>query len=324
MTFTPIEELKQFGKRRRLTEADRKRLANYGIKRPKRRDNSPSEISINDMDIKINGAKPGARPATGDDDVALIPTSSQSMLLDRESLGELHAWATGVAEANTSPLLSTSVLPSNADYLSQSQFTSAEFPISNTIALDNTWAFNGITIPNQHEGLIETLPASSPYNSISQPGSLVNSKFTIDDQVIAEQQGLLNIRPTIPESHHIPEKDITARLFLPPRSPTTQSVSSTLRSPWLPRPKCNIQRFADQRPEMASAFLPRTYFNHDSFRYPETDLRPTYTDQQVPSSMKVYGQSIIVGGNVSVEQADESPRSIGRTGKYLGFRCIIL
>ena len=94
MKFTTVDELERFGKRRKLTHADHKRLASTGgrpfqsilstlpQRRPVRR--SPSEVEmVKGMDICINTHVPKQTPI----DTMESPThpwSSQTMLLDSE------------------------------------------------------------------------------------------------------------------------------------------------------------------------------------------------------------------------------------------------
>lgn len=319
MTFTPPEELEQFGKRRRLTEEDRKRLGNYGrrvqapesaIAHQRRRDDSPSEISIADMNIKINGANPGAQPASADEGTTFINTSSQPMLLDHESTQEPRTrHEEGLLETWLNQLSSTSARPSSSDgYLSPSRPKSTDLPISNMIARYSTRRSCDITSPKQQDS-IETLSASNHSNPTSQLGSPAKRQFTLDSQVLAQQEGLLNIHTTIPETQHISENSNSARLFFLSRSPITQFTSSGHPSPWLPRPKCSIQRFNEREPRGFSSFITKSYSNHDKF---QTDLRPDNTENRFASPMTIYGQSIAFGGNGSIEKSDESPRTIWR------------
>lgn len=322
MTFTPPEELERFGKRRGLTEADRDRLGNYGrriqapelaIPHQRRRDGSPSEISVADMNIKINGVNPGAQLATTDEDTALINTSSQPMLLDRESTQEPRSrHENGLLETWLSQLSSTSVRPSSSvGYLSPSQSKSADLPISNMIARYNTRRFTDI-ISTKQQGSIETLSTSSHSNPTSQLESPVKRQFTLDSQVLAEQEGSLNIHTPVRETQHISENNNSTRLFFSSRSPTTQFTSSNQPSPWLPRPKCSIQRFAEPEPRGVRRFITKSYPNHDRYRHFETDSKTGSADHQFASPMTIYGQSIVFGESGSVEQANESPRTIWR------------
>ncbi|KAJ5135041.1 uncharacterized protein N7515_004319 [Penicillium bovifimosum] len=92
IAFTPIEEIERFGKRRRLNEKDRSRLAatnNHGstffeLPKPQRRLRNPSSVidTIEDIRIEMNG-----RPVAQSNDssgMVLNSMSSQSMLLDHE------------------------------------------------------------------------------------------------------------------------------------------------------------------------------------------------------------------------------------------------
>ncbi|KAB8217231.1 hypothetical protein BDV33DRAFT_142051 [Aspergillus novoparasiticus] len=95
MTFPPLEEVAQFGKRRKLTEADRRRLDKsdnqvfrgegplfrYGF----RKNETLSEIgTIDGLEIRINGKNAGVDQVPAFEDIQQSNLSSQSMLLDRE------------------------------------------------------------------------------------------------------------------------------------------------------------------------------------------------------------------------------------------------
>jgi hypothetical protein len=93
ITFPPPEELAQFGKRRKLTDADRRRLDKTDhrasraevvplFRRACLRDATPSEVGTNEgLEIRINGKRAGGSAAGG---LREYNVSSQSMLLDRE------------------------------------------------------------------------------------------------------------------------------------------------------------------------------------------------------------------------------------------------
>lgn len=93
LSFTSVEEVERFGKRRKLNDKDRKRLVaanNNGstfferLRPPKRGRNSSSVIDTIEEDIqfKING-RPVAR-SNDSSGVVMNSMSSQSMLLDHE------------------------------------------------------------------------------------------------------------------------------------------------------------------------------------------------------------------------------------------------
>ncbi|EIT78848.1 hypothetical protein AO1008_06488 [Aspergillus oryzae 100-8] len=93
MTFPPLEE--QFGKRRKLTEADRRRLDKsdnqvfrgegplfrYGF----RKNETLSKIgTIDGLEIRINGKNAGVDQVPAFEDIQQSNLSSQPMLLDHE------------------------------------------------------------------------------------------------------------------------------------------------------------------------------------------------------------------------------------------------
>ncbi|KAE8167247.1 hypothetical protein BDV40DRAFT_295831 [Aspergillus tamarii] len=98
ITFPPLEELAQFGKRRKLTEADRRRLdkpdnqVSRGegplFRRGFRKNETVSEIgTIDGLEITINGKKAGVDQVPAFEDTRQSNRSSQPMLLDREETG---------------------------------------------------------------------------------------------------------------------------------------------------------------------------------------------------------------------------------------------
>lgn len=88
LVFTSGEELERFGKRRRLNENDRKRLADDGppfsaLPRNRARNSFSVIETIEEIQIEING-RPVVHPR--DSSGAINHLSSQSMLLDHEGL----------------------------------------------------------------------------------------------------------------------------------------------------------------------------------------------------------------------------------------------
>ncbi|KAJ5561280.1 hypothetical protein N7535_004254 [Penicillium sp. DV-2018c] len=97
IAFTPVEEIERFGKRRRLNERDRSRLAStnnpgftfFELPKRQRRIRNPSSVidTIEDIQIEMDG-RPVGRPVAQSNDssgVVLNSMSSQPMLLDHES-----------------------------------------------------------------------------------------------------------------------------------------------------------------------------------------------------------------------------------------------
>ena len=341
MTFTPVAELERFGRRRRLTESDKKRLANYHgnlqatelvMGRARRRDDTPSQITNDDVDIRINGIRPGESPARRGGNVTSDYTSSQPMLLDRNVTSpvdhsrtrEPYTWNARKPGTKPSLLLSTSVQPSSSRLGSmQSRSTPVGLPILNTgtqhntqiltdsplqeslnFVPDSTQIFFDSFIPQQEDFPKTHSPSCSP--NIHPQQDPPTRRFTIDDQFLAEQEGLLNISPSsIPETEILHTHTNTPTQLLQPRSPTL-SISSNQQSPWLPQPKCNIQRFTGRRSSSFGTFDTGKSFNQTGFLGYGTEQRLDSTEQQFTSPMTIYGQSIILGEDGSVDQIEES------------------
>ncbi|RJE21132.1 hypothetical protein PHISCL_06537 [Aspergillus sclerotialis] len=346
MTFTPIEELERFGKRRRLTEADKKRLTNYYgslqapeliMGRARRRDDTPSQAANDDVDIRINGIRAGESPARRNGNITSNYTSSQPMLLDRNSTSpenyprtqEPYTWDDRKPTTKPSLLLSTSSKLSSSRLASmQSRSTPDELPILNTrqhntqiltdshilqhsphIIQDSTQMSFDSFIPQQEDFPESHSPSNSPNHTPQQDPPI--RRFTIDDQYLAEQEGLLNISPTtIPETKNMHTHTVSPTELLQPRSPTL-SISSNQRSPWLPQPKCSIQRFTGRRNNALGTFFTGKIFNQNGFQDFETEQRLNSTEQ-IKSPMTIYGQSIILGEDGSVDQIEESVHAMWR------------
>ncbi|KAE8143206.1 hypothetical protein BDV38DRAFT_277232 [Aspergillus pseudotamarii] len=128
MTFPPLEELAQFGKRRKLTEADRRRLdkpdnqVSRGegplFRRGFRKNETLSEIgTIDGLEITINGKKTGVDQVPAFEDTQPSNRSSQPMLLDREEtvLQELSR-ASMVSNVISEDMLTSEYSPAILDY----------------------------------------------------------------------------------------------------------------------------------------------------------------------------------------------------------------
>ncbi|KAE8380581.1 hypothetical protein BDV26DRAFT_257305, partial [Aspergillus bertholletiae] len=96
ITFPPLENLARFGKRRKLTEADRRRLLDKSddqvsqwktpvFWREFQKDETSLDIeTINGLEIKVNGKAAGVDQVPKFEDIQQSNLSSQPMLLDRE------------------------------------------------------------------------------------------------------------------------------------------------------------------------------------------------------------------------------------------------
>lgn len=306
MRFTPTGELEGFGKRRRLTEADRNRLANCGTKPPvpeaavvhqSRREASPGIDAIGDMDIRINGA-----PARKDEDIRLSSSSSQPMLLDRESPcleHESHRQNDRCANTNLGQL-STSVQPSTSllSALSPSPSPVTELPPFSPIAQD-TGRFIDSPFSGQRllPELRETSPAPISSSYVTQSIESPIRRFTIEDQVLAEQEGMLDISSTIPETQHISrqsdEGSRPTRLHMQTQSLGGQSSAGNQHSPWLPQPTRNIRRQVDREADSTSDFVAaRSRYDQSHFLHVEPESVADAAEQYT-SPVKIFGQSVI-------------------------------
>lgn len=365
MTFTPLEELERFGKRRRLTDADRRRLASsntrlftpeFTIPRARQREDTVSEAgAVGDMDIRINAHRSDARLIKkGSQGVSLNNESSQPMLLDREESehpaqdsGAKTSWSR-TNRRRTSSRSSCSLLTSdkasacsNYSKRASSQFL---YPASESPAIS----------PSSRNRSTETCidGYSTGYRQYSERSSGCRSesrfhdfpfqqqaqyiptqrRFTIDDQVLAEKEGMLNIssdvlgqRSTtttttqhtsppqkqdqvVPNRHrmdYIPLEN-KSKSGLQVLTTDMQSSSSTTNqfSSWLPEPRYHIQRSLkpERKPKLATGSGSGSWVSSFPNKLSRSQYHENPTSspadrasvgRQSTSPIKIYGQSIV-------------------------------
>ncbi|GIC87308.1 uncharacterized protein Aud_003692, partial [Aspergillus udagawae] len=219
ISFTPVEEFEHFGKRRRLTEADRTRLATMEhravpselnkSRRAPRQDISSDRLGIEGLEIKINGWLCHAR---GD-----IPKkrhenfSSQPMLLDREVSGGPDQGrdpsAQPYSDAKASVREDSDNKPLYCQKESGDHKSSTHSVITPRSRLSESVITNPIASSRNDSGLIQTPeflgqdfgPSTSTslrYHDSNRvhhsSGSIIQNHFTIDDQIAAEKERCLN------------------------------------------------------------------------------------------------------------------------------------
>lgn len=308
MRFTPIEELEGFGKRRRLTEADRNRLADYGrrpaapdiaLLRQRRREYTPGVDKAGDMEIRINQA-----PARKDEDIG-PSRSSQTMLLDCESpylehilrLQNNRDTHTNPGQVSASVHRSTSLLST----LAPTSPVTELLPFSPIAQDDDIGRFTDGSIFGQRLSpeLLEKSPASTSPSYAFQPVDPPIRRFTIDDQVLAGQDGLLNASSTVPEARHMSRQSGEGRgstsLFMRTQSPARQSSASMEHPPWLPQPSYSIRRPVNREvkdtSDMVTSKVSQGRYDQNHFAHVSPNLIAS-TTEQFTSPLKIFGQSV--------------------------------
>ena len=131
--------------------------------------------------------------------------------------------------------------------------------------------------------------------------SPVKRRFTLDDQVLAEQEGRLKIGSFAPNSQSLHCRSQRTTNYTTSRSPPTQSQYS----PWLPQPKQNIHRSETRELAGASAFLAADSDHRlidGQLRRFQAESSANITTHSLSSPTKIFGQSVIAGGTAGVEQ----------------------
>lgn len=228
MTFASAAQREMVGKRRKITADDQRRRAAPAAKvfspefhttlRKRTRRNTSSEIStLEDISIRIDGYRPNSSLRHDNQKLAYSQESSESMLLDREEAvynnrlmdtrnQTNHRGARSLIPGR--PSIASDTSPSDVRGLGHldthrlsSRFASS-IPFStpsrllSTDRLTNTarseYRNSGSPRVNYSEFLGQTQPRSS--SPISHTNELpVRRRFTLDDQVLAEREGRLNI-----------------------------------------------------------------------------------------------------------------------------------
>ncbi|PLN85827.1 hypothetical protein BDW42DRAFT_201824 [Aspergillus taichungensis] len=236
ISFAPVEETGRFGKRRRLTDSDRKRLSSHQPRpeetqiswKSQYKDNLSEVGTIEKLEIRINGQRPNAgRVSCQLADKAL--TSSQPMLLDSEPLNtplgddsNKHLWEDRVL----SPFMDQESIP----FDSPSLYTTSKGGTSPSIE-------EHVLPPKRH--------------------------FTLDDQLIAEKEGRLDILyhppngdlPRVANHQHSPPHEKKANR----QDQATGDTQSSSGNHWLPNPRYTIQRAPTRHQQPTSRSRPSRY-----------------------------------------------------------------
>ncbi|GFF83951.1 hypothetical protein IFM47457_06315 [Aspergillus lentulus] len=215
ISFTPVEEVEQFGKRRRLTEADRTRIAAVEhravpseftkSRRAPRQNITSDRLGIEGLEIKINGRRCHA----GEDILKERHEnlSSQPMLLDRD----VSVRPDQGSDPSVQPYSDAKAWSAREDSVDRSLYCQkkSEDPKSSIHSmttprsrLSEAAIPDRITSSRNHSRLIQTTgflsqdfgaSISTPWrhhdsNRVHQSsGSIIQNRFTIDDQIAAEK-----------------------------------------------------------------------------------------------------------------------------------------
>lgn len=258
IVFASVEETERFGKRRRLNDTDRKRLSAGCGNRPfprlaksrqQGRDIPPHDTTLDQIQIQING-RPTGHHSSDSQALSTNNASSQSMLLDyeepvisypsggdNESINPRNPWTDNSNRLSLQPSYARS--PSS---FPRPRAGTPSTPISEGVeSVDQDFS----RIPH-----LGRLAANSPLRhrrmeldrSVCQSSIAANSplpirrRFTIDDQVLAEQMGrdiaLASVRrPDREPSRSPPSTLIASPTLLQPDALSCDTFS------WLPRPQ---------------------------------------------------------------------------------------
>ncbi|KAI9934363.1 hypothetical protein ASPWEDRAFT_181493 [Aspergillus wentii DTO 134E9] len=339
MAFTSATELEGFGKRRKLTEADRRRLASsssrsvlppeIGLFRGKHRDYASSGIeTVEDIDIRINGLRPGARSVNGSQSLSRDNGSSQPMLFDSEEsirLNESSAkescggnYKSGTKLASSQLLLTSDRGSSPLDCpkpISQASPSRIESLISRYISQGHN--ADGDQYSKEH---IEVPSSLSRSSSIYYPPEAVRKRFTIDDQALEELQKqnnpTFNTFETQTTNYNQPSQQQPENLFssqmgqqFPFDQNTTsqeigqvadtQSCSSNQCSGWLPEPRYNIQRLMSSHDiNLGTQPAPNPHNGTPFHAGPWTSTMK----RQHASPITVFGQSVTLDDNGAIDE----------------------
>ncbi|PLB40678.1 uncharacterized protein BDW47DRAFT_100638 [Aspergillus candidus] len=282
ISFAPAEETGRFGKRRRLTDSDRKRLRSHQSRpgethvvwKSRQEDNLSDAGTINKLDIRFNGQRPHAgRMSSQLADKGLA--SSQPMLLD------------------SGPLDTPPENDRNGQLWGDRPLS--PFPGRESLRFDS---------PNLYSP--SSRGTSPPIEEQVLPP---RRHFTLDDQLIAEQEGRLNIlhysHPPTEDLHHVdnyhysPPQETEANR----QDQTTGDTQSFSGNHWLPNPRCTIQRALRSKAPLSTPSTTRSTLYDPALQANPT---PTTTNQQV-SPPTIYGQPIISLDQVTARNTSPLP-----------------
>ncbi|RAK94136.1 hypothetical protein BO79DRAFT_223220 [Aspergillus costaricaensis CBS 115574] len=323
--FPPVEALQKFGRRRKITNDDRERLGSsvlrpkltYG---PKHRRGAESEESIQDLDIRINGQPVGASypgfhgPPTD--------ATSQSMLLDQESPPTtpkplVHKYVCENVGVRSSVgdrswiLDSSSILP-----LSVSSSDRRLSTLGNSIVRGSDYFVDNSTGKEQFQVTgSEPLQSADTSPKVQEVGTPIRRRFTIDDQILAEEEWMKAAYGTSLErdgystAHKFSQSLLNPELSSPTANDSrrqiseqeSMSTSSTLNHSsygWLPEPRHNIQRFISQRTDKGQIDKVPSESRLCGTRLAPLSRKPT------TSPLIIFGQSVDLDGVLFAKQRE--------------------
>ncbi|RAL01851.1 uncharacterized protein BO80DRAFT_501383 [Aspergillus ibericus CBS 121593] len=317
--FPPVQALREFGRRRRITDDDRERLRSSvsrtrSIPNTKRSQDAVSDIgSIQGLDIRINGRPVGADRSRTD---RSQPVSSQSMLLDREESTPAKGTAF-IPETDRDNIIRRSSFDQRSWILGSSSVSLlCSSPTGKLSTLDDSIHSSQYMIDesrhkdqlgDRKEGLLQ-----SDSNSETSPATPVRRRFTIDDQILAEQEGRFKpYNASLGTIRYGGSQQFESPFSLRGSSQGLESshrtahestgTSSTLNHSghgWLPEPRHNIQRSISRTDRTVTDFEPYAPRVHGGQSQLST------TAQQATYPMKLYGQSVILDGNQFTSHVD--------------------
>ncbi|GKZ67670.1 hypothetical protein AnigIFM50267_002156 [Aspergillus niger] len=334
--FPPAEALRNFGRRRKITNDDCERLGSSVLRpkltyRPKHRGGAePVTEGIQNLDIRINGQPVGAYyprcngPSTD--------TTSQSMLLDHESAPTMpkppvHEYVCENIGVGSSVVEGSRILGSSS--VSPLYVSSSDGGLSlrsNFMVQGSDQSIHESKGKEQLEvrGL-ELLQSADASPEVQEAWTPIRRRFTLDDQIRAEEER--KAKAAYDTSLEIDDCS-TAHLFLRgPFNPRlsssaassgwqrgsmqdSMSTSSTLNHSsygWLPEPRQNIQRLISQRPDEGDIDVP------SGSRQRSTRLAPPRTAiKQITPSLVIFGQSVDLDSGLfakHIEHGDEQQQA---------------
>ncbi|PYH89104.1 hypothetical protein BO71DRAFT_118091 [Aspergillus ellipticus CBS 707.79] len=315
ITFPSAEEVRKFGRRRKITEDDRERLGTSSLRRKaptihkKPRDAASEMEAIRGLDIRINGRRIGADHMSTKQ---TQPTnvSSQSMLLDLEESGFPNG-ETLIRELGHGN-------PGRGDTYSERSWILDYSSISHGCLTSSVRAISqteGEIHNPQHQSRVGLSQSGS--SSISREVAPVRRRFTIDDQIIAEREGKLAAAYDPFRADRYPRDqpsqsplrsrgsslvDTASQHKFVQGSSDTASAFNYPSYGWLPRPRHNIQRFITRGVDGTIASLSQG----TGLREHSGLAQLSTTVEQYTSPVKLFGQSVVFDGSRITR--DESDR----------------
>ncbi|PYH37055.1 uncharacterized protein BO87DRAFT_394707 [Aspergillus neoniger CBS 115656] len=317
--FPPVEALQKFGRRRKITNDDRERLGSSVLRpkltyRPKHRRGAESEESIQDLDIRINGQPVGAKypgfhgPPTD--------ATSQSMLLDQESppttpkpLGHEYVCENVGVRSSVGDrswiLDSSSISP-----LSVSSSDRGLFTRGNSIVRGSDQSVDNSTGKEQFQVTgSEPLQSADTSPKVQEVGTPIRRRFTIDDQILAEEEWMKAAYGTSLEkdgystAHQFSQSLLNPELSSPTandsrrqiseqESISTSSILNHSSYGWLPETRHNIQRFISQRTDKGQLDKVPSESTLGS-----TSLAPLSRKPTTPP-LTIFGQAVDLDGSL--------------------------